>query len=135
MRALQFLADGEAGYRCEAGSRLITIMPNGDVYPCRRLPIGVGNVRETDLTTIYFESPLFLSLREDGRVSQGREACKFDRRGHGGLRCLAYAVTGDPFRADPGCWLSGPDDCGPAVLEPTAGQLLALPDPRRMVVR
>lgn len=24
------------------------------------------------------------------------------------LRCLAFAVHGDPFRADPGCWLATP---------------------------
>lgn len=36
-RGLQFLVGGGRPYRCTAGSSLITIMPNGDVYPCRRL--------------------------------------------------------------------------------------------------
>ena len=41
-RALQFLvAGGERPYHCEAGNRLIALQANGEIYPCRRMPISV----------------------------------------------------------------------------------------------
>ncbi len=102
-RALQFLEGGRP-YHCTAGDTLITVQPNGDVYPCRRMPIRVGNVLEQPLAEIYREAPLLRALRVRDRVSAGCEGCRHTSVCRGGLRCLAYALTGDPFRADPGCW-------------------------------
>lgn len=104
-RALQFLASDEPPYRCTAGDTLITVMPNGDLYPCRRLPIRVGNLREKSLAELY-GCDLFLSLRDPERTCAGCEDCLYAGVCRGGLRCLAYAVTGEPFTADPGCWLA-----------------------------
>ena len=36
-RALQFLGSNGAPYACTAGNQLITLLPNGDVVPCRRI--------------------------------------------------------------------------------------------------
>jgi radical SAM protein with 4Fe4S-binding SPASM domain len=105
-RALQFTLGGGTPYRCSAGESLITIMPDGDVYPCRRIPRCVGNVQSTSLTEIYSSSPLLVALRDRQRAIPGCEACFYADVCGGGLRCLAAAVHGDPFRADPGCWLS-----------------------------
>jgi radical SAM protein with 4Fe4S-binding SPASM domain len=102
-RALQFLVGGERPYRCHAGENLITVMPNGDLYPCRRLPIKVGNLTERHLTDLYYSSDLFEALRTH-RTSEGCEECRFTTECRGGLRCLSYAITGDPFHPDPGCW-------------------------------
>jgi len=104
-RALQFLEDGSRPYRCSAGHSLLALMPNADLYPCRRLPLAVGNLRHTPLETLYFESPVLLSLRGH-QVSHGCEGCPHGEQCGGGLRCLAYAVKGSPFAADPGCWLA-----------------------------
>jgi radical SAM protein with 4Fe4S-binding SPASM domain len=103
-RALQFLLSGGKPYRCNAGHGLITVLPDGTVLPCRRLPISAGNIFETSLCRIYRESKIFRMLRDPTRVCAGCEACEFEGSCRGGLRCLAYADTGDPFRADPGCW-------------------------------
>jgi radical SAM protein with 4Fe4S-binding SPASM domain len=105
-RALQFLLGGGRPYRCAAGDTLITIQPNGELYPCRRMPISVGNVRETPIAELYARSGLLQALRDKNRTSQGCGACFFSGLCRGGLRCLSYAVTGDPFAADPGCWLA-----------------------------
>lgn len=105
-RALQFLATGAKPYRCTAGDALITVLPNGDLLPCRRMPIRVGNLFETPLRTLYYESDLFRELRDRNRVSAGCEGCPHATSCQGGLRCLSYALTGDPFAADPGCTLS-----------------------------
>ena len=104
-RALQFLEGGRP-YRCTAGDTLITVQPNGELLPCRRLPIRVGNIMETPLADLYFRSELFRALRERNRISEGCQHCFFSLSCRGGLKCLSYAMTGDPFRADPGCWLA-----------------------------
>lgn len=103
-RALQFLVAGGRPYHCGAGDTLITIQPNGDLYPCRRMPIHVGNVMERRLVELYYESDLFRALRNRECVNNGCEDCFFSSKCRGGLKCLSYALTGDPFNADPGCW-------------------------------
>lgn len=105
-RGLQFLVGGGEPYRCSAGDSLICVLPNGDVYPCRRMPIKVGNVLKTPLSEIYQESGLLQSLRDKDRIADGCRKCFFSRLCRGGLRCLSYALTGSPFEADPGCRLS-----------------------------
>jgi radical SAM protein with 4Fe4S-binding SPASM domain len=103
-RALQFLVAGGEPYHCGAGESLITVMPNGDLYPCRRMPIKVGNILETPLVDMYYDSELLRDLRSQDKIIYGCERCSFSRSCRGGLRCLSYAITGDPFTADPGCW-------------------------------
>jgi radical SAM protein with 4Fe4S-binding SPASM domain len=105
IRALQFLEGGRL-YQCKAGANLLTLLPDGELVPCRRMPIRLGNVMEHSLSSLYFDSPVLISLRDPSRIAAGCESCRFEHRCRGGLRCLAYAVTGDPFTADPGCWLA-----------------------------
>ncbi|GMU22989.1 MAG: putative coenzyme PQQ synthesis protein E PqqE [Phycisphaerae bacterium] len=107
-RALQFLAGGGVPYRCTAGDKLIAIQPDGDVYPCRRMPIRVGNVMETPLASLYSDSPVLRALRDRCRTPDGCGGCLYARTCQGGLRCLSYALTGDLFSSDPGCWISRP---------------------------
>lgn len=104
-RALQFLVSDEPPYRCTAGDTLVTVMPNGDLYPCRRMPVRVGNLREQPLTQLY-DCELFERLRDPEQIPAGCEECLYVRLCRGGLRCLSHAVTGDPLTADPGCWLA-----------------------------
>lgn len=105
-RALEFLLAGGNPYHCTAGDTLITVMSNGDVYPCRRMPVRVGNLLETSLAKLYYESDFLRSLRDRSRRSEGCEGCCYVGLCRGGLKCLSYAVTNDPFKADPGCWLA-----------------------------
>jgi radical SAM protein with 4Fe4S-binding SPASM domain len=104
-RALQFLVGGGQPYHCTAGDTLVTVQPNGDLLPCRRMPIRVGNLMDTPLLELY-GCELFRALRRRDRVSAGCEDCSHQRACRGGLKCLSYAVTGDPFQADPGCWIA-----------------------------
>jgi len=110
-RSLQFLYGGTP-YRCKAGRSLIALLPDGAVVPCRRLPIVSGNLKEDSLLAIY-NSALFKRLRED--VCAGCRGCPHLEVCNGGLRCQAYAVTGDPFQPDPGCWLRT-ITCGEAAI-------------------
>jgi radical SAM protein with 4Fe4S-binding SPASM domain len=102
-RALQFQYSNSTPYRCVAGETLITIMPNGDLYPCRRMPVKVGNVLEQPLASIYFSSPILRNLRDSQKVSEGCEGCQSNKDCRGGLKCLSYAVYGDAHKKDPGC--------------------------------
>ncbi len=103
-RALQFLVGGGRPYHCAAGDRLITLQPNGDVLPCRRMPIVVGNALRTSLLELYYNNAVLRRLREHNAPSRGCEDCRYALQCGGGLRCLSYALTGDPLSADPGCW-------------------------------
>jgi radical SAM protein with 4Fe4S-binding SPASM domain len=103
-RALQFLVGGGRPYHCAAGDGLIALLPNGDLLPCRRMPIVVGNVRDRSLSDLYYENGVLKRLRDHDRPSRGCEGCKHALQCGGGLRCLSYALTGDPLTADPGCW-------------------------------
>ena len=104
-RALQFLTGHDQPYRCTAGDSLLTLRPNGDLLPCRRLPIRVGNILETPLRDLYRDNPILRALRDPNPKIKGCEPCSFKRTCRGGLRCLSFAVNGDPFTKDPGCWL------------------------------
>ncbi|MFH0997173.1 MAG: radical SAM protein [Pseudomonadota bacterium] len=105
-RSLQFTVTGEPPYRCSAGDTLVTILSNGDVCPCRRMPLVVGNIFREPLDRLYGSSELFIGLRDRQRLSKGCEKCFYARSCAGGSRCMACAVYGDPYRADPGCWLT-----------------------------
>ena len=108
-RALQFVAGGGRPYRCSAGDTLIALQPNGDVYPCRRMPVRAGNVLRTPLREVYDRSDLLVALRTRSEACTGCTSCAFARLCRGGLKCLAHALHGDPFAGDPGCWLRGED--------------------------
>jgi len=104
-RALQFLVGGREPYRCGAGGSLITVMPDGAVYPCRRLPIPCGNLFKTSLSDIYENDPLMKKLRDRSAVTPGCECCAYSKLCGGGARCISNSEKGDPFAKDPGCWI------------------------------
>lgn len=102
-RALQFLpCEAKHIYRCTAGELLLTVLADGTVLPCRRLPLPVGNVRESDLLTIYRDSPIMRQLRNSD-IPQGCRECAYAEQCHGGAKCLAYAKTGRFDGRDPDC--------------------------------
>ncbi|MEI6209839.1 MAG: radical SAM protein [Desulfuromonadales bacterium] len=105
-RSLQFTSSGTTPYRCCAGDTLITVLSNGDVCPCRRMPLTAGNIHHQPLELLYQNSEIFRCLRDRQRISSGCEGCFYARTCGGGARCIAFARHGDPFRADPGCWLA-----------------------------
>ncbi|MCX7924024.1 MAG: radical SAM protein [Clostridia bacterium] len=104
-RALQFLVDGGKPYHCTAGDTLITVQPNGYLLPCRRMPIVVGNLMETPLPELYYNSKLLKELRDKYKSGDNCSSCFYSKLCRGGLKCLSYAVTGNPFNTDPGCWM------------------------------
>ena len=104
-RGLQFLVAGGRPYACDAGRRLIALLPDGNVLPCRRLPLVAGNLHQAPLHSIFAASPLLVSLRTR-RHGVECSRCAYRTGCRGGSRCQAYARHATPFARDPGCWLA-----------------------------
>ncbi len=104
-RSLQFLVTGGRPYRCSAGSTLLAIMSNGDVLPCRRLPIKIGNIKTDDLMEIYQKNSVLRDLRQCSNLDNACKKCYYSRSCNGGLKCLSFANFGDYNKKDPHCWL------------------------------
>ena len=103
IRALQFLeCEGAPVYRCTAGEQLLAVLANGNVMPCRRLPIVLGNVHDQDLLSMYSSNPDAIALREGG-VPAACSSCTHAASCGGGAKCIAYARTRDYTAADPDC--------------------------------
>ncbi len=101
-RALQFFPYINTPYSCSAGQTLLTLMPDGTVYPCRRLPIKIGDIKEMSFSEIYKND--FAQQLQNFNSNEGCEGCSFEKTCNGGLKCLSYAMTGSAFKKDPGCW-------------------------------
>jgi radical SAM protein len=93
---------GRAPRGVNDGSGIVFVSHEGDVFPSGFLPIRCGNVRDEGLTRVYREHPLFASLRDGDRLGGKCGRCEF-RFVCGGSRARAYATSGDPLAADPGC--------------------------------
>jgi len=94
---------------CAAGVSGLTILPDGTVTPCRRLPIPIGNVRTDSLREIWASSDVLNSLRNKA-LYQGKcgdcsrwASCR-------GCRAIAFATAGTGgmnacVAEDPQCFL------------------------------
>lgn len=100
-RALQFLTCGGHAYRCTAGESLLSVLPDGTVLPCRRLPDPVGRLPDDDPWDLWTASPKLRGLVE--RQPEGCVTCLFSQVCLGGAPCLTFAQTGEATRRDPAC--------------------------------
>jgi radical SAM protein with 4Fe4S-binding SPASM domain len=80
----------------------LTIMPNGDVYPCRLLPIKLGNTKENSLEEIYNQP--YEDFVAKNKYDAVCNKCNLKNKCGGGAACIAYAIAGNPFARDPQCW-------------------------------
>jgi len=90
-----------AFHGCSAGINNLCIAENGDIYPCRRLPVKLGNIQTDSLAELYRTDALLISLRQ--RTLLGACGKCEDKQVCGGSRCIAYALTGNPLAEDSGC--------------------------------
>jgi radical SAM protein with 4Fe4S-binding SPASM domain len=94
---------------CAAGISGFTILPDGTMTPCRRLPIPIGNVRKDALREVWATSMVLEALR-DKRGYTGK--CGKCRRWANcrGCRAIAYAYARsrgehDFLAEDPQCFI------------------------------
>ncbi|MDO5498134.1 MAG: radical SAM/SPASM domain-containing protein, partial [Propionibacteriaceae bacterium] len=84
------------------GDGFMFISHTGDIFPSGFLPLKAGNVRTDDLVDVYRHSELFQRLRDRDNITGKCGVCNFKGM-CGGSRARAYAMTGDPFAAEPFC--------------------------------
>jgi radical SAM protein with 4Fe4S-binding SPASM domain len=101
-RALQFKMTNDYPYACTAGKSLLTVMENGDLVPCRRMPIVVGNLLENDMYDLYKKSKILKELQKD-TTPDDCKSCEHSEKCAGGLKCLTYAIYKDLNHKDVGC--------------------------------
>lgn len=95
--------DPTVGALCSAGNNALTIMPDGTVYPCRRLPIPIGNVLTDGFYKIWYGSEVLWQLRNPKGLNQKCRECEFLTNCRG-CRAMAYFSSGDLMGEDPQCW-------------------------------
>jgi pyrroloquinoline quinone biosynthesis protein E len=92
------------------GARQLTIDPEGRVLPCPTAGAIPGmrfdSVREQSLAWIWAESEAFNRFRGTDWMPEPCKSCDQRTIDHGGCRCQAALLTGDPARTDPACALS-----------------------------
>lgn len=98
--------DPTVGAMCSVGVNALTVMHDGTVYPCRRLPVPLGNILEDGLFKIWYDSPYLWSVRESAGID-GCGACELVSLCRG-CRAMAYHVTGNVLARDPQCWKDEP---------------------------
>lgn len=96
----------EFGYPtgCSIGVIGFSIAPNGDIFPCPRLPYKIGNIRKDDFYNLWDNDPLLCNFRNRKGLSGKCGKCNYKFR-CGGCRALAFAVNGDIYSEDPNCWI------------------------------
>lgn len=74
--------------------RIIVILPDGAVLPCRRLPIPVGKLFKQTLTEIY-NSPAMMAFRDPGELAKisACQSCVNWKNCFGGALCVNYGLT------------------------------------------
>ncbi|MFH2141367.1 MAG: radical SAM protein [Bacteroidota bacterium] len=90
---------------CWVGS-FYAINPEGEVAPCPLLGdhVSGGNVLDTDLKNILYQSDLFTKITDRSNLKGKCGKCNF-RFTCGGCRVMAYFQSGDLFAEDPTCFI------------------------------
>ena len=101
-RALQFQMTNDFAYGCTAGDSLLTVMENGDLVPCRRMPIVVGNLLKDNMYDLYRNNKILKELRRNN-IPDDCKSCEHSKLCRGGLKCLTYAIYKDLNHKDVGC--------------------------------
>jgi radical SAM protein with 4Fe4S-binding SPASM domain len=89
------------GAPCVIGTDGLCIMPGGDVFPCRRFPVSIGNLLGDSLNRIWREDPILEALREKKNLKGRCGHCSIE--GCRGCRSLALSLTGDYLSENPHC--------------------------------
>jgi len=106
-RGFMVRQDKECGFSlfgapCIIGVDGIAVMPDGTVFPCRRLPLNIGKLTENSLKDIWEHSDILKNLTSSPLKGKCKN-CKI--RNCRGCRALAYSITGDLLEEDPVCCL------------------------------
>jgi pyrroloquinoline quinone biosynthesis protein E len=89
------------------GEVFLAVTPDGLALPChtaRMLPgLEFPDVRQHSIEWIWRDSPLFNRYRGTAWLPETCQTCDDKDKDHGGCRCQAYMLTGNPDATDPVC--------------------------------
>ena len=96
---------------CAAGISGLTLLCDGTITPCRRMPIPLGNVRTDSLREVWATSEVLEMLRNRSRYGNKCGSCSRWSTCRG-CRAIAYAWSqaegcGDILADDPQCFIEG----------------------------
>jgi len=86
---------------CNCGNCHMTILPDGNVYACRRMESRIGNAFSERLSDIFLSDRMkdFTCYDKFEKCAKC-ELLRFCR----GCPAVAYSYTGNAYSADPQCW-------------------------------
>ncbi len=87
---------------CSIGMSVLSILADGTVYACRRLPIEIGKLPEQRLLDIFIHSQSLNTMREHEKI-KGCGSCDLLKVCRG-CRAVSFGVFSDYFEKDPQCW-------------------------------
>lgn len=102
-RPLWGLTNSDFGGYCPVGISSLCILHNGDILPCRRLEIPIGNVLSEGIYKAWYTSPVLWKMRKKSKSAFGCGSCSLLSK-CSGCRAAAYAWSGDYLGKDPHCW-------------------------------
>ncbi|MFH1562028.1 MAG: RluA family pseudouridine synthase [Nitrospirota bacterium] len=96
-----------SGATCAVGPDNLCLMSRGEVYPCRRFNLSLGNLQnqalnEASLFELVRDSKILLQLQNRKNLKGKCGQCLIPDCF--GCRALAYSLTGDCFGEDTQCW-------------------------------
>ena len=101
-RSLQCMDEGKC-YTCHPGIGMVTILADGSVMPCRRLPFIAGNIRDGELSEILSSDPTTAAL-QSSPIPDACADCTHAETCRGGAKCVTYGQTGRLFEKDVNCY-------------------------------
>lgn len=95
------VSEGVVYEGCNCGISHMTILPNGDVFACRRMESKVGNIFEVSLFDIFLGQPMdaYRDVQKLEKCSKC-ELLRFCR----GCPAVAHGATHNQYAPDPQCW-------------------------------
>jgi len=91
------------GATCAIGPDNLCLMSQGEVYPCRRFNLTLGNLQNQSLFELVANSKI-LSQFQNKKNLKGK--CRQCTINCWGCRALSYSLTSDYFGEDTQCWKS-----------------------------
>ncbi|MDE6201414.1 MAG: radical SAM/SPASM domain protein, ACGX system [Clostridiales bacterium] len=86
---------------CNCGRNHITILPNGDIYACRRMESKVGNINESNLYDVWIGDNMNAYRHYEKFTKCSKCELKNICRG---CPSVTYGYTHNMYDADPQCW-------------------------------
>lgn len=84
------------------GNGVMFVGHTGEIYPSGFMPLECGRYPQQSVVQVYQDSPLFKDLRDANRLEGKCRECEY-RTICGGSRARSFALTGNPFAAEPDC--------------------------------